>query len=39
MNGEKIGTTEEKRDIGVPNSKNLKPTAQCIKAAKLQQQN
>lgn len=33
MNGEKIGTTDEERDIGVTINKNLKPTAQCVKAA------
>ena len=33
MRGEKIGTTEEERDIGVIITKNLKPAAQCSKAA------
>jgi len=33
MRGVKIGTTEEERDIGVVITKNLKPSAQCAKAA------
>jgi hypothetical protein len=33
MRGEKINTTEEERDIGVAVTKNLKPAAQCSKAA------
>ncbi len=33
MNGAKIWTMEEERYIGVPISKNLKPTAPSIKSA------
>jgi hypothetical protein len=33
MRGVKLGTTEEERDIGVTVSSNLKPAAQCSKAA------
>jgi hypothetical protein len=33
MRGEKVSTTEEERDIGVAITKNLKPAAQCSKAA------
>jgi len=33
MRGVKISTTEEERDVGVIISKNLKPSAQCTKAA------
>jgi hypothetical protein len=33
MRGTKLGTTEEKRDIDVTITKNLKPSAQCSKAA------
>jgi hypothetical protein len=33
MRGTKLGTTEEERDIGVTITKNLKPSAQCSKAA------
>ncbi len=33
MRGFKLGTTEEERDIGVIITKNLKPSAQCSKAA------
>lgn len=33
MNGEKIGTTEEERDIGVAVTVNMKPSSQCSKAA------
>jgi hypothetical protein len=33
MNGVKLSTTEEERDIGVVISKNLKPSEQCSKAA------
>ncbi len=33
MRGVKLGTTEEERDIGVIITKNLKPSAQCSKAA------
>jgi hypothetical protein len=33
MRGTVIGTTEEERDIGVAVTKNLKPSAQCSKAA------
>ena len=34
MNGQALGTTEEERDLGVIMTKNLKPAAQCAKAAK-----
>jgi hypothetical protein len=33
MNGTKLGTTEEERDIGVLVTQNLKPSAQCSQAA------
>jgi hypothetical protein len=33
MRGVRLGTTEEERDIGVIVTKNLKPSAQCSKAA------
>jgi hypothetical protein len=33
MRGVKLGTTEEERDIGVTVARNLKPSAQCNKAA------
>jgi hypothetical protein len=33
MRGTKLGTTEEEKDIGVTVTKNLKPSAQCNKAA------
>jgi ribonuclease P/MRP protein subunit RPP40 len=33
MRGEKVSTTVEERDIGVAITKNLKPAAQCSKAA------
>ncbi len=33
MRGVRLGTTEEERDIGVIDTKNLKPSAQCSKAA------
>jgi hypothetical protein len=33
MRGEKVSTTDEERDIGVAITKNLKPAAQCSKAA------
>ena len=33
MRGVKISKTEEDRDVGVIISKNLKPSAQCTKAA------
>ena len=34
MNGQHLNTTEEVRDLGVLLTKNLKPTAQCARAAK-----
>jgi hypothetical protein len=37
MNGELLGVTEEERDIGVLVQKNLKPSAQCSKAARTAQ--
>jgi hypothetical protein len=33
MKGQKLATTEEEKDIGVVVTKNLKPSAQCHKAA------
>jgi ribonuclease P/MRP protein subunit RPP40 len=33
MRGTKVSTTEEERDVGVTVSANLKPAAQCTKAA------
>ncbi len=33
MGGLHLGTTKEERDIGVTESSNLKPEAQCSKAA------
>ncbi len=33
MRGQKLETTDEERDIGVMITKNLKPSAQCEKAA------
>jgi hypothetical protein len=33
MNGEKLETVEEERDIGVAITQNLKPSVQCAKAA------
>ncbi len=35
MNGEQLPTTKEERDIGVLVSDNLKPSAQCAKAARM----
>jgi hypothetical protein len=37
MDGQQLGVTEEERDIGVSVSRNLKPSAQCAKAAKTAQ--
>jgi hypothetical protein len=37
MDGQQLGVTEEERDIGVSVSRNLKPSAQCPKAAKTAQ--
>ncbi len=37
MGGQKLATTAEERDIGVTITENLKPTAQCAKAAKTAQ--
>jgi hypothetical protein len=37
MNNQQLATTEDKRDIGVCVSKNLKPSAQCAQAAKTAQ--
>ena len=37
MNGQQLGVTVEERDLGVIMSKNLKPAAQCAKAAKTAQ--
>ena len=37
MNGEELMVTEEERDIGVTVTSNLKPTAQCSKAARTAQ--
>ena len=37
MNGQQLGVTVEERDLGVIMSKNLKPAAQCAKAAKTTQ--
>ncbi len=37
MSGQVLETTEEERDIGVMISANLKPAAQCAKAAKTAQ--
>ena len=34
MSGQVLATTEEERDLGVIMSRNLKPAAQCAKAAK-----
>ena len=34
MNGQQLKTTEEERDLGVIMTRNLKPAAQCAKAAK-----
>jgi hypothetical protein len=34
MSGQKLDTTEEERDIGVMVTKNLRPSAQCAKAAR-----
>ncbi len=33
MKGQKLATTEEKKDVGVVVTKNLKPSVQCHKAA------
>ena len=37
MKGQQLEVTEEERDIGVTMSKNLKPSAQCAKAARTAQ--
>ena len=37
MNGEELMVTEEERDIGVTVTSNLKPMAQCSKAARTAQ--
>jgi hypothetical protein len=37
MDGQQLGVTEEERDIEVSVSRNLKPSAQCAKAAKTAQ--
>ena len=37
MNNQQLGVTEEERDIGVSMAKNLKPSAQCAKAARTAQ--
>lgn len=37
MNGHKLESTEEERDIGVSVAKNLKPSGQCKKAARTAQ--
>jgi hypothetical protein len=34
MNGQQLGKTDEERDIGVTVTRSLKPTAQCMKAAR-----
>ena len=34
MNSQELSTTEEERDLGVLMTKNLRPAAQCAKAAK-----
>ena len=37
MNGHRLATTKEERDIGVNITKNLKPSSQCKKAARTAQ--
>ena len=37
MGGETLGSTEEEKDIGVTVTSNLKPTAQCARAARTAQ--
>jgi hypothetical protein len=37
MDNQQLGVTEEERDIGVSMTRNLKPSAQCAKAAKTAQ--
>jgi hypothetical protein len=37
MKGQQLEVTEEEKDIGVIMSKNLKPSAQCAKAARTAQ--
>jgi hypothetical protein len=34
MNGQQLGKRDEERDIGVTVTRSLKPTAQCMKAAR-----
>jgi hypothetical protein len=38
MNGEKLEKTDDERDVGVTISSNLKPAAQCKKAAQTEVQ-
>ncbi len=35
MNGQQLGKTDEERDIGVAVTRSLKPTVQCMKAARI----